>query len=82
MGGCSEDGAVHACVISAGPPCHMGTVRIYKNDSPYRENIPRFKLFLRPESMEGFLALLQKLLQHVRDPWESCLIRPTGTADR
>lgn len=30
--------------------------------------------------MEGFLALLQKLLQQVRDPRESCLTRPTGTA--
>lgn len=45
MVGCSEDGAIHAVVISAGPPCPMGTVRVYKNDSPHRENIPRFKPF-------------------------------------
>jgi hypothetical protein len=45
MTGCSEDGAVHVCVISAGPPGHMGTVRVYKNDSPYKENIPPFKPF-------------------------------------
>jgi hypothetical protein len=39
--GRAEDGAVRACVILAGPPCHSGIVGVDTHDPPCREIIPR-----------------------------------------